>query len=515
MVKAASLVRKGFFPRELPPPFTTEKFADAYEADSPAFTLGKDWTEPTRHNLARARGFRRPLAIPNARSFLKLAQVVEQLWSDIDTHCKAQELSVSRPVVRTNGQRAVEPRTRFGQRPRLRPKLWRGKRYLLNSDVTQLYPSLYTHALPWVLHGKAFAKANINKTPAEALDRALREASNGQTIGIPIGPDTSFVVAEVVLTAVDDILTDQFPSFSGIRYLDDYEAAFQSRSEAEEALGHLEAALSEFELSINPFKTEIVELPQPFDATWSHEINAFPIRRDTAARTLHDVIALFSRAAELARRHPGPLKYALQKTRDIQVNAATWGPFQSLVWFAVSSEPTTMPAALDVLTSKAEEMGYEVDKSGAAEVLEPLVATNAPLRNGNEVAWAVWAAIVLGLELSSEAANAVSKMEDDIVALLALHASATGAMYGDSLDLVFWEDLIDSEDALRGPHWLLAYEATRQKWLTGAISQVDKHDFFNTLLQRDVAFYDPDPQRIRFTGPAGPLPGGQVPDDYV
>jgi hypothetical protein len=36
--------------------------------------------------------------------------------------------------------------------------------FVLISDVSQFYPTLYTHAIPWALHGKAYAKANFPNT---------------------------------------------------------------------------------------------------------------------------------------------------------------------------------------------------------------------------------------------------------------------------------------------------------------------------------------------------------------
>ena len=115
--------------------------------------------------------------------------------------------------------------------------------------------------------------------------------------------------------------------------------------------------------------------------------------RDLEPRqTLRDAISLFSRASELAGGNPGALKYALQKTRSVQLSPDTWGPFQSLVWMAVSAEPTTIPVALDVLVSKMTETGYQIDKRGASEAIEPLVHRNARLGLASEVAWGIWTA---------------------------------------------------------------------------------------------------------------------------
>jgi hypothetical protein len=214
-------------------------------------------------------------------------------------------------------------------------------------------------------------------------------------MGVPIGPDTSFLAAEIILTAVDRALAKKV-RMRGHRYIDDYELAFRSRSEAEEAQALLEEELAHYELAINPTKTEVLELPQPFLEGWTHELATFPIRSANPSQTLTDLIALFSRAAALTRSRSGPLKYALLRARNAVVaDADIWGPFQNLVWSAVSAEPTTMATALDVLGEKTAPPDLAVDKDGAAETIEGLILTHSPVRNASEVAWALWAAIAL------------------------------------------------------------------------------------------------------------------------
>jgi hypothetical protein len=66
-----------------------------------------------------------------------------------------------------------------------------------------------------------------------------------------------------------------------------------------------------------------------------------------------------------------------------------------------------------------------------------------------------------------------------------------------------------------GPHWLLAYEGSVRKWLSSPAPRVAKHPFFKVLKARGAHFYDQDPMRSPLTGPAGPLPGGLVPDECL
>lgn len=510
-----SLVRKGYFPRELPPAFSTDKLTNLLERDSKAVPRDDTRTQCVRHNLARPGGFRRPLQVPNPRSFLQLAEEFEAQWPTIRAHLRGHSLSMSRPVVTRELERAVRPRFRIGERDRLRPRDWRGQRFVLRTDVNQFYSSLYTHSIPWALEGKRKAKKNLGKTDSDRLDKALRNVSDGQTMGVPIGPDTSFLAAEIVLTAVDKSLESKL-SPRGHRYIDDYELAFTTRSAAEEAQALLEDALAEYELVINPTKTEILELPQPFHDAWTHELSTFHVRTSKTAQTIADLIALFSHAAAMSRSRAGPLKYALLRSREITVvDDDVWTALQNLAWSAVSAEPTTMAAALDLLAEKSTESDSEIDKDAAAEVIDALILTHSPIRNASEVAWALWAAIALDVEMTKQAGEAVSSMDDDFVALLALDASSRRLFGSHRLSRSNWEALTDYDGVVSGPHWLLAYEGSVRKWLRAPAGRVDADPFFKALRGRRVRFYDSDPDRSPFTGPAGPLPGGLVPDEYV
>jgi Reverse transcriptase (RNA-dependent DNA polymerase) len=128
-------------------------------------------------------------------------------------------------------------------------------KYFLRADVTRCYASIYTHSIPWALKGKAWAKTNRRGSAGNELDLAIRNGQDQQTLGIPIGPDWSFAIAESVLTAVDNLLTSRINSLSANRFYDDYELAFPTYNEALGAMGILQEALSEYELALNPTKT--------------------------------------------------------------------------------------------------------------------------------------------------------------------------------------------------------------------------------------------------------------------
>ena len=294
------LISRGYFPRELPPPFTTEAFG-AFVSDTAnrqTLPAQKEWTRCVLHNLARPGSLRRQLRIPNPIHHLPLAEEIEQKWPLFVKHFRSAGLSASSPLVRrTILDRAIVPRLSHRDLSRLRARRFVGARYFLHTDISQFYPSIYTHSLPWAIHGKSYAKSHMNKTAADSIDRALRAQQEGQTIGIPIGPDSSLVVAEAILTSVDAKLTHLKPS--GFRYVDDYEIGFGSLAEAEEMLTELQGLLAEYELHLNPRKTSIIEGPIPLDEDWVIELGRFAFRDSTPVRQLNDAIS-FSRAVRPA-----------------------------------------------------------------------------------------------------------------------------------------------------------------------------------------------------------------------
>lgn len=80
-------------------------------------------------------------------------------------------------------------------------------RFLVRADISRFYQSIYTHSVPWALHGKAFAKRYRRaRNVGNQLDQLLRSCQDEQTNGIPIGPDSSLLVAEIILSAIDERL---------------------------------------------------------------------------------------------------------------------------------------------------------------------------------------------------------------------------------------------------------------------------------------------------------------------
>lgn len=142
--------------------------------------------------------------------------------------------------------------------------------YILATDITDCYGSIYTHTIEWALDkdGKEGAKKRLkNRSSSKGLgasiDIKLRNLNNGQTNGIPQGSVLMDFIAEIVLGYVDLELTNKIKEnntikredFSILRYRDDYRILTNNANIGHEILKELNIILQGVGLKMNPSKT--------------------------------------------------------------------------------------------------------------------------------------------------------------------------------------------------------------------------------------------------------------------
>jgi hypothetical protein len=104
-------------------------------------------------------------------------------------------------------------------------------------------------------------------------------------------------------------------------------------------------------------------------------------------------------------------------------------------------------------------------------------------------------------------------MDDDTVVLLALDADSRGLFPPGALDRSKWNLIVSASDVLKSEHWLLAYEAHHQGWLN--CPSVANDPAFTGMRAAGVSFYDGTKNVPQYPAAAGPLAGGEVPDNYA
>ena len=322
------LLGKGYFPKELPPPFETISFAiksqyiekkwinllkkkaiptiiesanDAKKRFKTDYTNKYGNSKCLQYSLGKGIYSRRKLGIPNPKQYHDLSKLVVNNWSILRKTYDLTDFSASIPT-ETGAIRAVRTKSKSLNKFQfdLIEKSF-NKRYELYLDITQFYPSIYTHSIPWAIMGKSEAKKmfNLKNSPGggwaallstspqaklyafcDSLDTLVRNCQERQSVGLPIGPDVSYILAEIIGNRIDHEIQKELKDlkYEGTRYYDDYYFYIDSYSDAEKILKVVQKILNEFQLETNESKVKIKELPFAFEARWTLALSAFHFR---------------------------------------------------------------------------------------------------------------------------------------------------------------------------------------------------------------------------------------------
>ena len=322
------LVDFGLFAEKVPPCFTSEGLAAslpaamekvAYETDSEK--LGKLIAKQTRgyirYQTLRDTNIPRQLGIPHPQSYFAQCNAIWRCWESIKKHCAKPAQPISRIFVRDTGTDRVFVMNYKGQErfevEEQEINFATGACYVVHADISTCFPSIYTHSIPWALHGRKKAKKARGDLSLEGniLDKATQAVRDGQTNGLLIGPHASNIIAELVLTSVDSALLKRGHTRL-TRHIDDYRFYARTHEQAENFIRDLGMALREYELSLNEKKTKILPLPRPQVENWVRELNDYqfspgPIRFSAVRSFLDLALDLAQRAGTSAT-----LNYAIK-----------------------------------------------------------------------------------------------------------------------------------------------------------------------------------------------------------
>ncbi|MCW0218591.1 MAG: RNA-directed DNA polymerase, partial [Prosthecobacter sp.] len=311
---------------------------------------------------------------------------------------------------------------------------------------------------------QAMAANNLNALWSNKLDIHARNINEQQTVGIPIGPDTSLLIAECILAAVDEELITMIPGLRGVRFIDDYEFVVNLRSEAELVISTLQSILSKYELALNPTKTQIIELPHPTEPLWTSRLRTFVFREAGVQGQKHDLTAYFDNVFTFAKASPGDsiFNYAIPRLNAVEVEEDNWQIFQHMLSQCARCEPACLPQVCEQVLYY-QILGRNVDTNLWSYCLEYIILERLPLGQASEALWALWMMKQLGIPMSALVEAAIDNCEDSPVALMALSMAYNGL--GNPAAFTRLHAFAEPVE-LFGRHWLLCYEANKQGWLT-------------------------------------------------
>lgn len=120
---------------------------------------------------------------------------------------------------------------------------------VVQTDITSFYEHIYHHRV------KSLIEDLFPGSPGIALqvDRFLGKLSNGRSFGLPVGSQFSRVLAELLLTEVDRMLSDAGIQWN--RYVDDFVLISPNQQDAYRSLAALSHILADYGLTLNRTKT--------------------------------------------------------------------------------------------------------------------------------------------------------------------------------------------------------------------------------------------------------------------
>ena len=501
------LLKNGYLPKELPPPFESKTFSKEIDEINSAWNshysslrrndkikfLDSKWSN---FSIPKVQLSRRTVNIPNPLHHSKLCKTIADNWSEIEDIYSKSKISSSTPKPDSQKFRALIPKDNFGEFKRRRLSKSFDNLYEVKTDVSRFYGTIYTHSIPWLVHTKTVAKANRTDTSmlGNAIDKDLRNLNSGQTIGIPVGPDSSLIVAEIITSLIDEQIQQKLKNVKSFRFIDDYYLYCDSYADAEKAFKFIQSILTEYQLDINEEKTKISQAPFAFDSKWSIDLGSFTFRK-RADSQLTDIERFVSLSLIHSAQNPkdSVLLFSIQVLKYLPLFEENWDIYESLILKIGITEPRTLPVVTEILSSNKNRISKKKIKS----ITKKIINIHLPKGHNYEIAWALWMCVEFEISIKNKVAEKIFASNDKISILVALDMKNRG-LINSTVSTSHLEDEL-TEENLMNENWLFTYETIKKGWLNTTENPIDENKYFEILIDKGVYFYNEDAKVKTFT----------------
>src|SRR5207253_8799128 len=495
------LLDRGFYPAELPPPFATRRYSDVRGTFAPpngyaGSTLFFDG--------ATFRGHLRKFGVINPANYFILSRYISQRWTEISQTYDLSSCSGTRPKfpARSAPGRAIQSASLANKR--------KGQAHLasmypviLSLDINRYYGSIYTHSIPWAVLGKEPAKAmfannTLNTHWSASLDRFTRNCNQRQTVGLPIGPDTSRIISEMILSRIDNELTASGSGLASPRIyhnIDDYQFGCFDVQATENAQSRFVRTITKYELRFNDFKTSI---DHGLDFHPCNFQRFFDALANTSGRNF--VEHFFEILYQLDGRYPqvNVIGYALKRFAQLLARNPEKGLVREYLQRLIFAAPHQARWIFPLL------LGFYKGKPPNTEIRRLIHWGIEVCSRRNDVGsllWYLYAALFLDVRLNGSQCGQCIGIANGMVDLMLYHGRDRGIF-------TFNVNRLRSRYAASRFHsdaWLPLYEIGRRGWdATAAFNkiggQADPNMLYAHLMVNNVEFYLTEPRYFSVEG---------------
>ena len=491
-----SLLRKGYLPEDLPPPFTSTAIADYFLTNPPRNYLMRSnrRLRAATYNASKRGMARRMFSAIHPVTAYDMAHFLTQHWRHFSDYFEQINVSFSIPSQPDNADRALTINSHSALEKEKSDRL-SSYRFVATTDIARFYHSIYTHSIPWAYHGKAAAKSDTSVDSRQIFlnraDAILRNGQDGQTIGIPVGPDMSRALAELIATAIDLAFVDRLDGIdcTVLRHVDDVWIGTHTHADAERALSRYREAIREFELDINENKTGIFAEDFSFAHSWPSEISTqieFAINTPGTRGKDHLRSALensFAMAVE--RNDDGILKYTLRYIDSNELSDEHWDVVEPYLKRLSVHFGHTIDYVARILVWRHLSRG-DLDVESWSTILGTTLDNHGRLGNDSEVCWIIYTHQILGIEINREVAGRIIRNCGALTLVALLHSVNRRHLNQAVLEDVL-ERLENEEDT--GRYWPVFLEWKSRQWPHHE-RVVLTTDIIQDLSRDEVCIYD-------------------------
>ncbi|MEM9288961.1 MAG: RNA-directed DNA polymerase [Pseudomonadota bacterium] len=493
-----SIMEKGFYPDSLPTTFRVSNFHKFTEQEGyfdKYVSVAKKPTSLTRYSETKRGGQRRIFSVPNPIFFIDAARYFGYYRSDID-QLYTSEISMSVPSFVPESKRAIKIAA-FSKFTAERRKKLAASRFIVKTDISRYFPSIYTHAIPWAVHGKSAAKKDRNSASdtihANQLDFIVRQAQDQQTVGIPVGPDTSRIISEIIGSAIDrHFLTRAGSDSNAIRLVDDVYIGASTHDEAESLLTLYRDSIREFELDINENKTRVFSSKIDLEPFWPvgirRELESFI--NDKGDFSKHDLTTYLDEIIRLTNQQDddGIIKYSIRKIDELGLWGSYWDELEPFLIRVAINFSHGFDYVANVIVWR--DMIWGVDKNLWSKVCNEVVKYHAPLGNDSEVMWACWLLNEIDGELEDSLAKTILQRCSPLCSLMTVHLAERSLITGSFSKKNVIQRI--GSDPMVSSCWLLSYEAERLYGYRLREKNRASYPLFGEMIRFGVSFFEPD-----------------------
>lgn len=333
------LLSYGFFGEKLPPCFSSEDFYNFCQSNIQRMIQFKKPEDYITYTVTRNTNVPRNMGLPTPITYFQLCYYIKLYWVDIVQYFESITSGNKHKVSKIHVRKFISGNEIFRMNYKSQDnndvyKLFPGNRFLVKADISNCFPSMYSHAIPWAAIGRE--KAKNDRDPNKwynKIDLHVRNCKFGETVGLLIGPHTSNIISEIILCKIDEKLSSKYDY---VRHIDDYSCVVKTSDKADLFLSDLASELKRFNLMINAKKVEVKQLPENSNQNWINALSSYQIKKDDYPLVkINELRAYFDLMMDLVRlnnENTAIINYGLKKLKKYELTPNAKEYYKSLMF---------------------------------------------------------------------------------------------------------------------------------------------------------------------------------------